>query len=359
MRASYRTGVFLFTLSFFSFSALAQKTAQQEAASTPPSVQHLTLDVVVQDRSKKPVAGLHQQDFIVLDNKKPQKITSFAAVGGSTVQTARAEPPAEILLLVDEVNTGFSRVAYEREEIKKFAMRNGGKLSHPVSIVFFSDTGTEIQNGSTQDGNLLLASFDQHEAKLRTMRRSEGFYGAVDRFQLSLKTLNQLAAAEARRPGRKMVIWISPGWAYLSGPAINLTAREEAGLFSSVVATANALRQARITLYSIDPLGVADAGGLRVMYYQEFLKPVRKASGVQVGNLSLQVLATQSGGLALNSSNDISAQIERCVADADAYYTLTIDPPPSEMPNEFHAIEVKVETPGLTARTRYGYYGQP
>jgi hypothetical protein len=31
--------------------------------------------------------------------------------------------------------------------------------------------------------------------------------------------------------------------------------------------------------------------------------------------------------------------------------------PPTES-NQYHAIDVKVEQPGLTARTRHGYYGQ-
>ncbi len=125
------------------------------------------------------------------------------------------------------------------------------------------------------------------------------------------------------------------------------------------MSVSTALRQARITMYSIDPLGLADAGGIRVLYYQDFLKPVTEVKNVQIGDLGLQVLATQTGGLALNSSNDITAQIARCAADADAFYTLTIDATPADKPNEFHSINVKVETPGLTVRTRNGYYTQP
>ena len=364
MKALCRTGIALICTCLSSLPLAAQQTAAQEAAaqeaaSVGSGDHRLVLDVVVHDRSKKPIAGLQAENFTVLDNKHPQKVLSFLAVGGNVAGSAHPEPPAEIILLVDEVNTRFDRVAYEREEIKKFALQSGGKLSHPVSMIFFSDSGTQVQNGSTQDGKLLLASFDQHETKLRTMRRSEGFYGGVDRFQLSLRTLQTLAAAETRRPGRKLLIWISPGWWYLSGPEVDLSRREEEGLFHSIVATSTELRRARVTLYSIDPLGIADAGGLRVMYYQEFLKPIVKPYDSQVGDLSLQVIATQTGGLALNSSNDIAGQIDQCVSDADAYYTLTVATAPSERPNEFHAIEVKVNEPGLTARTRNGYYGQP
>ena len=71
------------------------------------------------------------------------------------------------------------------------------------------------------------------------------------------------------------------------------------------------------------------------------------------------MLATQSGGLVFTASNDITAEIDRCVADADAFYTLTLDTATADRPNEYHAIEVKVATPGLSPRTRSGYYVQP
>jgi VWFA-related protein len=354
----------LFLLCFFGLfaSAFAQHSVQAPPQDQVPSNvtplseaqdSHLVLDVVVADRSGKPRAGLTQNDFVVRDNGQARKILSFRAVDGV------AEPPVKIILMVDEVNTTFSHVAYERDQLRKFLMQNGGQLTHPVSLGFFSDTGTELQNNSSSDGKSLLASFDDHVTKLRTIRRSTGFYGAEERFSLSQKNLGMLAAAEARLPGRKLVIWISPGWPILSGPAITLTTKQEQGLFSSIVWLANALRQARITLYSVDPLGVEDAATNRLTYYEEFLKPVAAPKNAQAGNLALQVLSRQSGGQALNSSNDITEQVNRCVADADAFYTLTVDPTPSDRPNELHSVDVKVETPGLTARTRNLYYGQP
>ena len=75
-----------------------------------------------------------------------------------------ADPPVRIILLVDEVNLNFSRMAYERDQIKKFLQLNNGVLSHPMSMAFFSDKGTELQDMTSQDGNALLQAFDQHEA---------------------------------------------------------------------------------------------------------------------------------------------------------------------------------------------------
>lgn len=354
---SHRAGLFLFCLSWFSLPALAQQPPVSPPINskiqTPASDSRLVIDVVVKDKSGKPVSGLEQKDFTVLDNGSPRKILSFQAVS----KAQPADPPVRIILLLDEVNLNFSRMAYERDQIKKFLQLNNGVLSHPMSMAFFSDKGTELQDMTSRDGNALLQAFDQHEAALRTIRRSEGFYGNVERFQLSLNTLQSLTAKEAQTPGRKMVIWISPGWPILSGPGIQLTAREQESEFAAVVSLSTALRTARITLYNVNPEGAGVGIGTE-FYYKEFLKPVTVANKVLPGNISLQVLAEQSGGEVFTPSNDIAALLTNCVADVDSYYTLALDTAPADKPNEYHALTVKV-APGLTARTRAGYYQQP
>jgi VWFA-related protein len=359
MNASFRTGLVL-CISWLSVSALAQQagSAATEQLQTVPATavneannRQLTLEVEVSDRAGKAVQGLQAKDFVVLDNKKPQKVLSFEATGGSV----QAEPPVTILLMVDEVNTSYNNVAYVRDEVKKFLLQNGGELAHPVTLGFFSDAGTQILDGSSRDGKGLLASFDKHETALRTIRRSQGVYGADERLHLSLQAMSALTERAGQIPGRKLVIWISPGWPLLSGPRIQLSDKDQKGIFQSIVSASTALRNAHVTLYAVDPLGTADF--TRVTYYQEFLKPVLAPKNAELANLSLQVLATQSGGLVLVGSTDITAQIQRAVADANAFYTLTVEMPPTE-PNEYHGIEVKVDQPGLTARTRHGYYGQ-
>jgi hypothetical protein len=60
----------------------------------------IRLEVVVTSRSGPPVSGLEQNDFTVLDNKAQQTITSFRVLRGR-------ESSVEVLLVVDDVNTGF------------------------------------------------------------------------------------------------------------------------------------------------------------------------------------------------------------------------------------------------------------
>jgi VWFA-related protein len=316
-----------------------------------------TLDVVVTDKSGKPVTGLKQQDFTLLDNKQAQKIMSFQAVEGGA---GTADPPMEVILLVDTVNTEFTNVAIERKEIEKFLLRKGGALAQPVSMIFFSDT-TATGTTASRDGNAVLADMNQKQLGLRTIGRSQGFSGGLERTQLSLNTLQKLADFEATLPGRKLLVWISPGWPFLvSGLDRELTSqRQRQQFFTSIVALSDGLRRARITLFNIDPLGTADAGDLRTTDYKQFLKPVKKAEQADNGDLALQVLATQSGGRVLNSNNDLAGEIATCAADANSFYVLTFEGLAGDGPNEYHALEIKLGKPGLTARTRTGYYAQP
>ena len=317
----------------------------------------IQLDVQVTDKSGAPVRGLQKQDFTLLDDKRPQNILSFQAVDSAAASDN--DPPVEVVLVVDAVNAGLQTVSYERSELKKFLLQNGGKLALPTSLVVFCDTGTQIQKTTSRDGNALAQLYDQYETGLRIVNRSQGFWGAAERFDMSLKTLNSLVAYENNRPGRKLMIWFSPGWPLLSGPNIELTRKQEQNFFDMIVAASTGLRHARITLYSIDPLGVADAGGVRIIYYKEFLKGVSSANRAMPANLSLQVLAVQSGGRVLNSSNDLAAEIAQSVSDAEAFYVVSFESARADRTNEYHAVAITIDKPGLTARARTGYYAQP
>jgi len=323
--------------------------AQQPPTSSPDS-HRIYLDVVVAPKSGPPVAGLQKQDFTVLDNKASQPIATFSALGGP-------QAPVEVVLLVDAVNSPYSTVSYEREQIDKFLKADGGHLAHPVSLAVFTDTGTKIQQGPSSNGNEVSAALDQSTIALREIHR-DSQYEAIDRLQLGLKALHDLATQEANRPGRKIIMWVSPGWPLLSGPEVTLDSKETQQIFSQIVDLSTLLRRGRITLYSINPLGAA-AGVGRDTYYEEFLKGVSKSGQAQLGDLGLQVLAVQSGGLALTGDNDISGLLARCMADTKTYYELSFDAPRAEHPDEYHQLLIQVAKPGLTARTRTGYYAQP
>jgi VWFA-related protein len=243
---------------------LAQQSSPVPSA--PPTVQ---LDVTVSGHSGKPVPGLTQSNFTVTDNGTPQQILSFRAV-----QAPSSDPPVQVIVLIDTVNTTFLKVTYERDQISQFLRKSGPTLPYPLSFVFFANTDTQMQRVPSQNTAALLAEFDKQVTGLRTIGRSAGFEGASERLQLSLKVLSQVAALEQGIPGRKLLIWISPGWPYLSGPQIRLSEGNRRGIFSSVVDLSTMLQSARITLYSVDPVGVASTGLSFSNYYAAFLNNV-------------------------------------------------------------------------------------
>jgi hypothetical protein len=118
------------------------------------------------------------------------------------------------------------------------------------------------------------------------------------------------------------------------------------------------LRGAHITLYSIDPLGQADFG-TRAFWWQAYVGGVNKPYDANLGNLALQVLAVQSGGMALTVNNDIAAQVQKCVNDAEAYYEISFAPPLDQKPNELNKVEVRVNQTHVDVRARQLYYWHP
>ncbi len=340
-----RLGLLILAPMLFTAVLSAQKKTPAPAASAT-----IDLDVVVTPRSGRPVADLQQQDFTVFDNKTPQHITSFHASGGT-------QASIQVIIVIDAVNVPYERIACERGEIDKFLHANGGRLADPTTLSFFPDKGIQVQQGFSTDGNELSSSVDNYAVGLRDIRRSSQFE-ANDRFQLSINALRALVGSVADRPGRKIVLWVSPGWPLLSGPGIYLDSRQQNQLFATVVDLSTQLRQAHLTLYSVNPIGAGESVG-RTFYYQDFVKGVAKPGQVQVGDLSVQVLATQSGGLVLNGSNNVAGLLEQCMADTEAYYELSFSPATSDHRDEYHHLTIQVAKPGLTARPRDGYYSQP
>jgi VWFA-related protein len=325
--------------------------AQQTSATAGATSRNLQLNVIVTPKSGVPVTGLQKDDFTLTDNKSPRQITSFKVA--SAVQE-----PVKIILLIDAVNTDFSRVAFMRTQVQNFLKLNGGHLAHPTSIAVLTDKGVQLQNEFSVDGNALSASLDSYTVGLREITRDSGIWGADERVQISLTAMQQLTSYAGSIPGRKIVLWVSPGWPLLSGARIELDGKQQQQIFADVVSFSKELQRSNLTLYSINPLGPGE-GLAREDYYESFVKGISNPNQTDLGDLSLQVLAIQSGGLALNGSNDVVGALDRSVGDTKSWYEVTFETLAAEKPNEYHHIVVTVDKPGLTARTRDGYYAQP
>jgi len=318
---------------------------------TPPASHTLHLDVSVEAKAGQNVTGLQPQEFTLFDNKTPSPITSFKVL-------TPTQEPVEVILVIDAVNARFGTVAIVRDQVGRFLRADEGRLAYPTTLAVLEDKGLQSIPGFSSDGNLLDDSLKKLSIGLREITRSSGIYGADDRVQISLNAVHQLSRYAATLPGRKIILWISPGWPLLSGPGINLDSKQHEAIFRDVVGFSNELRQSNVTVYGINPIGPAE-NFLRANYYQAFEKGVGKPNDTDLADLSLQVLALQSGGLALEGSSDVAGLLKRCLADSASWYQLTVEPRPAEHPNEYHHLEVKLDKPGYKIRTRDGYYAQP
>ncbi len=169
----------------------------------------ISLDVLVTDKSGAPVTGLQPADFkLLLDKKQPQSIVSVRALGSTG---APDDPPAVAVLVVDAVNAWILTVSSERQMLAKYLEENS-QLPIPVYLAIFTDQGMKIRTPATQDGKALEEFLNANTNDLHNIKRPDGWWGDMEREQLSLKTLNYLTSQVGPMPGRKLFIWLSPGW---------------------------------------------------------------------------------------------------------------------------------------------------
>jgi len=327
---------------------------------TPPSPLiregKIHLDVVVTDSAGNPVTGLQPWDLKLFDNNQSRKIQSFSAFSHAGV---KPDPPVEIILLIDTANLPFQQVAFVLGEIDKFLRQNGGKLRQPLSLVLLTETGIKVQPRPSRDGNAIAKVLKGISGHISFINPAMGGEGYLERFQVSVKQLTSIAVNETSKPGRKLLIWVGPGWPLLNRPSDAFSDREQRRQFNSIVELSTRLREARIVLYSVAPMDTTADSGRFTTLYQKFLPAVTTPREANAGNLALKVLVTQTGGQILGPNNNLAGQIDQCIDDADSFYRISFDPPPTQHADEYHSLKVQVGRPGVTVRTNVGYYDQP
>ena len=335
----------------------ASASTQRFSPAPPESDGLIKLDVVVTDKSGKPISGFESKDFTLLDNGQPSRILSFHAFDGFS---ALPDPPVEIILVIDTLYLPPRLAMAEREAVETFLHKNDGHLAQPVSVFELVATGLWAVAQPSRDGNALAADLaHSREISLVHSVRDSGAgdipnsMGVKDPPSLkALKALGQISTAERRMHGRKLLVWVGPGWGVGSGAYVEGTSREDA--LDAIVWFSTLLREARITLYTLS-VGETNSSSL----YLNYLKGVPSARQASFMSLYRKVLAVQSGGRVLDTSYDLVRQIESCIQDASVFYTLSFDPPIADHRDEYHDLRVQIDKPGLTARTSTGYYDQP
>lgn len=314
--------------------------APRPVASVPKPVANETegrirLDVVVTDAAGKPTGGLTRQDFRLLDNDRPQTISSLQAVDAGAEQE-----PVTVILVIDLVNAAAADVNAARTQLSKYLRQNDGKLANPVLIVAFAPDGLQIQSQPSIDGNSLASFVDQ-------LKPGPPAGEQADQFSQSLEALTATVDVALKEPGRKLLFWVGKGWAVPKADDPNMSMGENDANIGALVALTNRLREARIVIYGGDPAFRRDAN--------EGMTNLQK---LDPATLSLGALAQRTGGHGL-ARTDLGAEINRAIAASSPHYTLSFTPPASDKPDEYHAVKLILSQPKLTPHAMAGYYSEP
>jgi len=315
-------------------------------ANTPSSTLRIDsravlVDVVVTDKSGKPVTGLSRDAFAVTEQGKSQTIGFFEEHAGAPPAPKEmpklpldvfsnfspyAQPAAVNVLLLDSLNTRMESQAFVHQQAMKFLkdLKPGSRMA-----IFTMGKGLHFVQGFTDDPALLFAALGNKknnevqssdllkgqeetnaQANLIGMMSAKvgGGSGATtaspgmiqaleelieendaaretDRALLTLSNLQRLATFLNGFPGRKNVIWFS------ESPSI--ARRVDQQMEKEWQKTQNMLAAARVALYPVDARGVETVG----FYQADSMLPGTFSSPAQIiGNPATVASAPGSGG---------------------------------------------------------------
>lgn len=382
-------------------TVLAVHTPAQDLA--PPvtfrlEVNYVEVDAVVTDQQGNPVTDLSADDFELLEDKKPQKITAFSRV---SIPVERAERPLfsqtavepdvkantggegrVYLIVLDDLHTDPARVPRVKAAARQFLERSFGV--NDVAAVTFTGGRTEDTQDFTSNRRLLQAAIDKLTSRKTrgiTLSRIEEFnntsamrnqgdplrdpleFERAYNVRMAMSRVRDLATFMAGVRGRrKAMLFISEGIEYNIYDIINNS--QASGLLQDVRDAIAAATRSNVAIYGIDPRGLSpvdgdliEVAGLPSASDQSLndVGPQSLMSETRLAQDSLRFLSDDTGGFAVLNQNDFSKAFERIVRENSAYYVLGYYPTNERRDGRFRPIAVRVKRPGLMVRARKGY----
>jgi VWFA-related protein len=358
-------------LFFFYVSALA--SAQQTQLEIPglddyepspmydPAQGTIQLDVEVKDKSGYPVTGLRQQDFTLQDNGQPGTIVTFQSFDALS---QRPDPPVGVILVIDELNMQEGPQLQAAEaEAETFLRQNQGHLALPVSIYRITRDGPWTGSYSSTDGNALAEEIAHQSAPHASWKKPNLSVHANPftarkpinfNVTASLDLLGSIAIEERRRPGRKLLFWLGPGW------QIDRPIKGE--LVQRSIELCIRMREARIAIWEATEWPSSNDRGNPLPTHDivDPIYPEDMESGTgDSRSLTLPLMAIESGGGVLNVTNNLFTLIAKRIEEGGCFYSLTFDAPRTVQVDEYHHVKVEVGKSYTTVRTRAGYFDEP
>ena len=365
------------------FLAAALGTWLPVAAQAPAitvNARLVVLDVVVTGPDGRPVNNLTADDFRVFEDGKVQRIRSVeppsshelpmeSAAMDSVFDPARptafGHSPVDILML-DQLNTHFADASFARRSVGDYLSHQPSLLPEPTTLLSLYDDHFQSLHPFTRDRDALLralAAAQNHKAWKLDLDGKAG-HGPIDRLDQSLRALEEIAQSYAAIPGRKNLIWVGGGFPTIDADTVAPHDFQE--VQQTLQHITDVLLETRVTVYAVDPTSSASS---LTEITDESQAAFIDAAGDSLGNnaepfnssADFDKLGPVTGGRTIHGRNDIARQIASSADLGASFYTLAYTPSStSDTEARYRSIRVVCLRPGLTARTRSGYYsGEP
>jgi VWFA-related protein len=329
------------------------------------------LDVVVTDKKGNVVNNLKQDDFTVYEDKQLQTIRTFEppsahvmppSPDGKPLVTSAADLPrignAPVTILVlDELNTAFSDMAFARQSLQKYLNAQPEILNQPTALLVASNTKFQLLQDYTQKRADVLSALKAHfpEYPWKMANSGKSGPGAVERISQTLASLLQIAEASRGTPGRKNIIWVG-----VNAPGVDLINADpvtEQAVTSIVKRVTQTLLAARVTVFYIDPT-INSSATVGVMVPGDDSDSDTFVDTDPFGSdINFNEFAPATGGKIFMSRNDVNNEIATSIDNGASYYTLSYSPANhNEDASKYRNIKIKLSDPNLIATTREGYY---
>jgi VWFA-related protein len=380
-------------------AATFAQQAQPQPQTPPPTfrveVNYVEVDALVTDANGNQVANLTAEDFEVLEDGKPQKISAFSPVNIPIERAERplfAEAPIEpdvqsnervdgrvYLIVLDDLHIHPMRTARVKVAAKRFIERHFG--TNDLAAIVYTSGRSDAGQEFTNNRRLLVAAIDRFSGRkmrsgtldrLEQYRNTQGMRGGnerVDDPNLAERGFHARNALEGVRNvaefmsgvrgRRKAMLLISEGIDY---DIHDVFANRDASTIIDASRDAiGAATRANVAIYAIDPRGLTNMGDEMIEVDSFPDDPTTGISSTDMMNElrlsqdSLRTLADETGGFAAVNQNDFDGAFERVVRDNSTYYVLGYYPTNDRRDGRFRKIDVRVKRPGLQVRSRRGY----
>jgi VWFA-related protein len=382
----------------------AQAPAPQGLSTTPTikvETRVVLVDVVVTDRKGQAVSSLHQQDFRIFENGKPQTISAFdehsrhtarpvdlPALPPNVFSNAQAVLPNDSvnILLIDLLNTQ----PWSQKDVCNQAVKYLKTVPLGTRLAIFTLNAQQLRlaRGFTTDFSGLSASLEdksgvvpesswlnqtpsRNAAELKgletmiMMQAAPAAVGAVqqylgeevaerasERTELTLQAFQHLARYLSGIPARKNVVWFADSFPISFIPNEKSHAPQHQ---QRVRQTSDMLTAAQIAIYPVSAHGLAGDPTFEVT---DMLGNTRESVlyNQSTSQIAAETIAEETGGRAFYNTNGLNEAMAKAVEEGSHYYTLAYAPADNKTDGKYRNIEVKLPDADYKLSYRRGYY---